>query len=64
MSMVYNPEADTIARIEYLEMEVRELRRRLRHAHNQADIKVLNKQLNEAQDEIDYLRKKLTGMMH
>jgi hypothetical protein len=59
MSAVYNPEADTIARIEALELEVRELRRRLEHAHTPTDRKVLNKQLGELKDEIDFLRKRL-----
>jgi hypothetical protein len=59
MSAVYNPEADTIARIEALELEVRELRRRMEHAHTPTDRKVLNKQLGELKDEIDFLRKRL-----
>jgi hypothetical protein len=59
MSAVYNPEADTIARIEALELEVRELRRRLEHAHTPTDKRVLNKQIGELKDEIDFLRKRL-----
>jgi len=59
MSAVYNPEADTIARIEALELEVRELRRKLEHAHNPSDKKVINKQIGELKDEIEFLRGRL-----
>lgn len=59
MSAVYNPEADTIARIESLELEVRELRRKLEHAPGEADKRVLNKQIEELKDEIQFLAKKL-----
>jgi hypothetical protein len=59
MSVVYNPEADTIARIEALELEVREVRRRVEHARNENDKKVLNKQLGELKDEIQFLRNRI-----
>ena len=59
MSVVYNPEADTIARIEALELEARDIRRRIEHAHTSGDKKVLNKQLNELKDEIQFLRNRL-----
>ena len=59
MSAVYNPEADTIARIEALELEARELRRKLEHAHTPTDKKVINKQMGELKDEITFLRKRL-----
>ncbi|HEY7091352.1 MAG TPA: hypothetical protein VH518_24865 [Tepidisphaeraceae bacterium] len=59
MSAVYNPEADTIARIEALELEVRELRRKVEHANNPNDKKVLNKQIGELKDEIQFLRGRL-----
>ncbi len=59
MSSVYNPEADTIARIEALELEVRDLRRRLEHAPGEADKKVLNKQIDELKVEIQFLTHKL-----
>jgi hypothetical protein len=59
MSAVYNPEADVIARIEALELEARELRRKLEHAHNPTDKKVINKQMGELKDEIEFLRKRL-----
>ena len=59
MSVVYNPEADTIARIEALELEARDIRRRIEHAHTAGDKKVLNKQLSELRDEIQFLRNRL-----
>lgn len=59
MSAVYNPEADTIARIESLELEVREIRRKLEHAHSEQDKRVMNKQLGELKDEIEFLRNRL-----
>lgn len=59
MSSVYNPEADTIARIEQLELEVRETRRRIEHAASEQDKRVLNKQITELHDEIEFLKSKL-----
>jgi hypothetical protein len=59
MSAVYNPEADTIARIEALELEVRDLRRKVEHAPKAADKRVLNKQIGELKDEINFLRNRL-----
>ncbi|WP_428939161.1 hypothetical protein [Fontivita pretiosa] len=59
MSTVYNPEAETIARIESLELEVRELRRKVEHAPSEADKKVLNKQIDELKSEIEFLKTKL-----
>jgi hypothetical protein len=60
MSSVYNPESDTIARIEALELEVRDLRRKVEHAHSEADKKVLNKQIEELKTQIQFLRDRLT----
>lgn len=59
MSTVYNPEAETIARIESLELEVRDLRKKLEHAHRPTDKKVLNKQISELKDEIQFLTNRL-----
>jgi hypothetical protein len=59
MSVVYNPEAEIIARIEALELEAREVRRRIEHAHNNADKKVLNRQLAELEAEIQFLQKQV-----
>lgn len=59
VSAVYNPEADTIARIEALELESRDLRRKVEHAHNPADKRVLNRQLEELKREIGFLRNQI-----
>jgi peptidoglycan hydrolase CwlO-like protein len=59
MSSVYNPEADIIAEIERRELEVRELRRRVEHARNEADKRVLNKQIEELRTEIEHLRARI-----
>ena len=45
MSAVYNPESDIIAEIERLELEARDIRRRVEHAHTEEDKRVLNRQL-------------------
>ena len=62
MSSVYNPESDTIARIEALELEARELRRRIEHTTKKADKKVLNKQLAELTDEISFLAERVKSV--
>lgn len=59
MSAVYNPEADTIAEIERLELESREIRRRLSHARTDEDKRVLNKQIDELKTRIEFLRQRL-----
>jgi hypothetical protein len=59
MSTVYNPEADTIARIEQLEMEARNIRRRIEHVRNEDDKRVLNRQLRELGEEVAQLQARL-----
>jgi hypothetical protein len=59
MSSVYNPESDTIAEIERLELEARDIRRRVEHAHNAEDKRVLNRQLAEIKAQIEHLRSRL-----
>jgi hypothetical protein len=59
MSHVYNPESETVAEIERLEIEARDIRRRVEHAHTEADKRVLNKQLEELKTQIQYLRARL-----
>ncbi len=59
MSQVYNPESDVIAEIERLEMEARNIRRRVEHARNVEDRRVLNRQLGELKDRIEFLRHRL-----
>ena len=59
MSQVYNPESDTVAEIERLELEARDIRRRLDHARLEEDKRVLNRQVTELQQQIEYLRARL-----
>ena len=59
MSAVYNPESDIIAEIERLELEARDIRRRVEHAHTEEDKRVLNRQLEEIKGDIERLRARL-----
>lgn len=59
MSQVYNPEAEITAQIERLELEARDARRRIEHAHTQQDKRALNRQLEEIKHQISYLRQRL-----
>ncbi len=59
MSSVYNPEADLMQAIEKLELEAREVRQRLEHAHSEEDKRVLTRQLAELEQQVEFLRKKL-----
>ena len=59
MSAIYNPEADVIAEIERLELESRDIRRRVEHARTEADKRVLNKQLEELKNQIEFLKTRL-----
>jgi hypothetical protein len=59
MSHVYNPESDTVAQIEKLELEARDIRRRVEHARTEVDKRVLNKQLTELKEQIEFLRSRL-----
>ena len=59
MSSVYNPEADVIAEIERLELESRDIRRRVEHARGEEDKRVLNRQLEELKQRIELLRARL-----
>ena len=59
MSTIYNPEAEIIAQIERLELEAREICRKVEHVKRMEDKRVLNRQLKELQDQIEFLRKKL-----
>jgi hypothetical protein len=52
-------ERELSASIERLELAVRMMRRKVEHAHTAADKRVLNKQIGESYDEIQYLRRKL-----
>ena len=59
MSQVYNPESDLMAEIERLELEARDVRRRVEHARTEADKRVLNRQLKELEEQVDFLRRRL-----
>ncbi len=59
MSTVYNPESEIIAQIERLELEAREVRKRIDQAAQKEDRRVLNQQLKELEEQIDLLRARL-----
>ena len=59
MSQVYNPEIEVIAQIERLELETRNVRRRIEHARTPQDKRVLNRQLEEIKHTIIALRSRL-----
>lgn len=60
MSAVYNPEAETVATIERLELDARDLRRRLERCRNEEDRRVLNRLLQEAQEDIERLQRRVS----
>jgi len=59
MDAIHNPEPEIIAQIERLELQARDVRRRIEHARNEPDKRVLNRQLAELQDQIEILRSRL-----
>jgi len=59
MSTVYNPESEIIAQIERLELEAREIRKRIELVVQEEDRRVLNQQLKELEEQIDLLRVRL-----
>jgi uncharacterized protein (UPF0335 family) len=59
MSQGVASEQQIIAEIERLELEARNIRRRVEHAATEPDRRALNRQLNETQVEIENLRKRL-----
>jgi peptidoglycan hydrolase CwlO-like protein len=59
MSTVYNPEAEIISEIERLELEARDIRRKVERVQSETDRRVLNKQHKELQQEIEVLRSRL-----
>jgi urease accessory protein UreE len=59
MSQVYNPESEVTAQIERLELDARDVRRRIDHAHTPQDRRVLNRQLEEIKQQITFLRSRL-----
>lgn len=59
MSTVYNPEADLIAEIERLEIDARNMRRRVEKTSSPEDKRVLQKLLKETEQRIEVIRKRL-----
>ena len=59
MSAVYNPEADIMAEIERLELQARDIRRRIEHVKHKDDQRVLNTQLREIEDQVELLKARL-----
>jgi len=59
MSTIYNPESDLTAQIERLELEARDIRRKLQQAHLPEDKRVLERQLKEVEHEVELLKAKL-----
>jgi len=55
MSAVYNPESEVIAEIERLELDARRLRRTVEHLKSPEDKRVLNRQLQELKEQIQFL---------
>ena len=56
---VNNPESKIIEQIERLELECRDIRRRIEHAPHPEDKRVLNRQLKELHEQIEFLRYRL-----
>lgn len=59
MGAVYNPEAEIMAQIERLELAASDLRRRIERAPSPEDKRVLERQLEEVEAEINRLRARL-----
>lgn len=58
-AQVFDAEQQAIAEIERLELESRNIRRRVEHAHTEQDKRVLNRQMDEIRRDIDTLRHRL-----
>ena len=59
MSQVYNPEVEQMARVERMELEARDIRRRIERVHNDSDRRVLTRLLQELEEEITLLQARL-----
>ena len=60
MSQVYCTETEAMAEIERLELEARHIRSSVEHARSEADKRVLNRQLAELKEQIQFLRSRLS----
>ena len=56
MSVVFNSESEVTTQIERLELEARDVRRRIEHAHTPQDKRALNRQLEEIKQSVAILR--------
>jgi DNA-binding PadR family transcriptional regulator len=59
MSQVYNPESDVMGDIERMERSAADLRRRIGYTRTEQDKRVLNRQLQEIEEDIQRLQNKL-----
>ena len=59
MSQVHGTETEAMAEIERLELEARQIRRSVEHATSEADKRVLDRQLAELKEQIQFLRSRL-----
>jgi hypothetical protein len=59
VSQVYNPESEILESIERLSLEARDIRRRIEHARTPADRRVLNRQLQEIEEQVRSLQARL-----
>ena len=59
MSEVYNPESEGFQQLEALEMEARDLAKRRDQAASNTERAVIEKQLQEAENRVAILKKKL-----
>ena len=51
-----DPEREAMAKIERIELEIRDVRRRVEHARNESDKRVLNQQIQELADDLRRLQ--------
>src|SRR5437762_13018610 len=59
MSQVYNPEAEQMQEIERLELEARDIRRRIEHARGAEDRRVMNRLLADLEQQVRFLQSRL-----
>jgi hypothetical protein len=59
MDQSLETEAEIIAEIERLELQARDVRNRRDHARSDVDRRVLDRQLDELEDQVDRLRAQL-----
>ena len=55
-----NVEAELIAAIERYAFQIRQARRKIEHARTQSDRRAINAQIEEMQNQIEHLRRRLS----